>query len=45
VAQELFAGVHMDHLGLQPAGKHLHHQAAFVQAQQAMVSKIVKIIK
>jgi hypothetical protein len=29
----------MHHLGVQPAGEHLHHHLAFVQAQQAVVDE------
>ena len=38
-AQEQLAGVHADDLGIELANEHLHHQIAFVQAQQAMVHK------
>ena len=39
VAEELRAGVDMDHPGVQLAGEHLHHHRALVQAQQAMVDE------
>ena len=39
VAEELVAGIDMDHLRVQAAGEHLHHHRAFVQAQQAVVDE------
>ena len=33
------AGIDTDHPGLQLAHKHVHHQIAFVQAQQAVVDE------
>ena len=39
MTQELLAGVHPDHLDVQPAGEHRHHRIAFVQAQQAVIDK------
>ena len=39
VAEELFGGVDVDHLGVQAAGEHVHHHLAFVRAQQAMVDE------
>jgi hypothetical protein len=39
VAQELLAGVDVDHLGVQAADEHVHHHVAFVQAQQAVVDE------
>ncbi len=39
LAKKLLGRVNPDHLGVQLAHKHVHHQVAFVQAQQAVVDK------
>ncbi len=37
MTEELPPGVDVPHLGVQPAGEHLHHEVRLVQAQQAVV--------
>jgi hypothetical protein len=37
--RKLLAGVDRDHLDVQPVGEHLHHEAAFVEAQQPVVDE------
>ncbi len=39
LAQEQLAGVHTNHLGVQLAREHVHHQVALVQAQQAVIDE------